>query len=106
MAVVHPGNPDEQRENKRERERETGRWGLRERQGEAEGKRERERGTDGMRPELLRPHLGGWLLGWLLGKLLVCSFAYLSIRFDAGVLVCSLSSLCLQRQGGRERERV
>ena len=53
MAVVHPGNPDEQRENKRERERETGRWGLRERQGEAEGKRERERGTDGMRPELL-----------------------------------------------------
>ena len=32
---------------------------------------------------------------------LLASFA---VRFDAGVIVCSLASLCLQRQG-RERER-
>ena len=41
----------------------------------------------------------------LLGHLLVCLFASPPVRFDAGVLVCSLASLCLQRHGG-ERESV
>jgi hypothetical protein len=31
-------------------------------------------------------------------------FASFAVRLDAGVLVCSLAALCLQRQG-RERER-
>ena len=50
MTVLHPGNPDEQRESERERE-----MGQRERKREAEGKREREREnkTDGMMAELL-----------------------------------------------------
>ena len=34
----------------------------------------------------------------------MCLFASFAVRLDAGVLVCSLASLCLQRQG-RERER-
>ena len=47
MAVVHPGNPDEQREREREREREgdgAEERGI-ERQRESERERERERET-------------------------------------------------------------
>ena len=47
--------------------------------------------------------LAAWLFAWPFACVVVC---LPSIRFDAGVLVCSLASLCLQRQGERERESV
>ena len=90
------------RERKRERER--GRWGLRERQREAEGERERERERRNEAGVALSASL--WLAAWLFAWPFACVFVCLpSIRFDAGVLVCSLASLCLQRHGG-ERESV
>ena len=105
MAVVHPGNPDEQRENKRERERETGRWGLRERQGEAEGQRERERERDGRNEAgvalTASRRLAAWLVAWEVACVFVC-LPFYPIRCRRA---CLLSFLTMPSETGGERER-
>ena len=68
----------------------------------------REREGDGRNEAGVALTASRWLAAWLFAwPFLVCLFASPPIRVDAGVLVCSLASLCLTKpsETGGERER-